>query len=95
MSNNPRTNYPPTVRGDCYRGGPNDGRPCPFDQCRYHIGFAGDETCCLDVADERGVSIKRVAEALGDTEDAIEAVTRSALAKLEIKYPWLREYLRD
>jgi hypothetical protein len=39
----------PRVRGDCLSGGCNEGRPCPWVSCRYHLALDVTEAGSLTI----------------------------------------------
>lgn len=69
------------TRGDCMAGGVNATRPCLYGGCRYHL--RGHVSCVLDVADEGGAEMGRVASILGITKCHAEHIERVALRKLQ------------
>jgi hypothetical protein len=75
----------PVKRGDCEPGGKSYFRPCPFTECRYHLGTRGTETCTLDMAEEEH-TIPEIAKAMGEHEEAIKSVYRRAMEKFRVHW---------
>jgi len=85
----------PKTRSDCADG----PRPCPFISCRHHLYSAVNrsallrreypeidalvESCTLDIANEGGVTLERVAEILGLTRERVRQLERKALRRVQ------------
>jgi hypothetical protein len=68
----------PRKRGDCLHG----VRPCPWSQCRHHLG-RGPESCALDVVDRTdGLTLQEVADIVGITREGTRKAEIRALKKL-------------
>lgn len=68
----------PIKRSDCQSG----PRPCPWAECRWHLGFKGTETCCLDVASRGGQTHRQIARAMGVSRELVTFILDQALDKL-------------
>ena len=84
----------PRIRAECYY----IERPCPFVTCRYHLysdvvrgslkehatdPMKMEETCALDVADERGeLKLKEIAKIMNLTRERIRQIEVTALRKV-------------
>lgn len=82
----------PRTRGDCEGG----QRPCPFVSCAHHLyhvahraDYASDEahfdalveTCSLDIADESGATLLRIADVLKVTRARAQQIESRAVLK--------------
>lgn len=84
----------PKIRADCAQV----IRPCPYVGCRYHLYLDVDDhdnvrtapgepwdretSCALDVADEGGMELSRVAELLDVTKERVRQIEARALYRL-------------
>ena len=89
------TMYPrPETRGECEGG----ERPCPFVSCRYHLAIDvthsgsvrvlpdwddGRDTCALDVADSKEMTLDKIGELLGVTRERIRQMEVKAVLRAE------------
>lgn len=75
----------PQTRAQCVDG----PRPCPWTDCRYHLGplhkrgKRARETCTLDVAQRDGVTLEVVGNELGLTRERIRQVETKAFKSLK------------
>lgn len=60
-------------------------RPCPFEQCRHHMGRAcyNGTNCSLDLADLGGMNQREVAKALELKVKQVAEIERVALERLK------------
>lgn len=84
----------PRTRGDCVDG----PRPCPWSECRYHLGVRTAESCALDVAGGGGVTLAEIAAFFDLTRERIRQIEEIALRRFGVAWrriwgtepPWVR-----
>jgi hypothetical protein len=69
--------------------------PCLYTHCRYHLGFAGKETCSLIVADRGPQTQEQMMEATGWTVDQVKKYFGEALKSLKAKFPTLGQFWKN
>ena len=72
----------PRTRGECL-GGP---RPCPWIDCRHHLGGERHETCCLDVIRSGGMTFGEVARIIGISRQLACVIAEDAIAYLSERF---------
>lgn len=78
----------PKTRGECVDG----PRPCPHVTCKHWLLTTSDETCVLDHADKKGMSLAEIAVELGISKELVARIEREALQKLPVS---LREFWEE